>query len=337
MTEKEKKRMKKKNGTIKKIVLTALIVLAALASLYALFVLVANPIFYKEFYASAEKVQTIPDLWGGFVPQGVTTVKGKTLICGYVSSGASRIYLLENNSSKRLYLSTESGGVYDGHAGGVTSNGKYVYISNASKIFVLSAEDILKAKNEGNVAIIGRFEVPVRSSFCSCDGKYLYVGEFHRDGYETNETHAVKSEDGDYQAMIFAYEISPEEPFGVKTEPCAAYAVCDEVQGAAFEGGAAALSVSYGLKSSEIRLYDASGEPDGEFMLGEGKLPLFILDAHREKRTVKAPHMSEDVEFRNGKLLIAFEGGVLKYGGGLLPFSERSVMLFDPDLDAEES
>ena len=51
-----------------------------------------------------------------------------------------------------------------------------------------------------------------------------------------------------------------------------------------------------------------------------------MLDSLRLEKVVRAPHMNEDIEYRDGSLLIAFETGAKKHGGGLLPFSVRSVM-----------
>lgn len=328
--------MKEKKSKAKRTVLTILITVIVLAALYAVFVLTANPLFYKTFYGASGADCTIPDLWGGFVPQGVTSLDGKTLICGYTAKEASRIYVMEEKGAKRLLLAREDGSVYDGHAGGISASGEYVYISNAAKIFVLKASDVLAAKDGDTVTFIGRFDVPVRSSFCSNDGKYLYVGEFHRDGYETDESHAVGSADGTYRAMIFAYPLDPGLPFGVNNAVSSAFAVCDEVQGAAFYGGKAYLSCSYGLHDSRLKIYDLAGE-DGVFSYDGRDLPLRILDGRREKATVMMPHMSEDMDVTDGRLLIAFESGVLKYGGGLLPFAERRVMRVDPALLKDEA
>ena len=62
-----------------------------------------------------------------------------------------------------------------------------------------------------------------------------------------------------------------------------------------------------------------------------GKLPTYILDSKRLAGSVKTPHMSEDIEYRNGEIFIGFEAGAKKYGAGLLPFSERNVRKYSPD------
>lgn len=43
------------------------------------------------------------------------------------------------------------------------------------------------------------------------------------------------------------------------------------------------------------------------------------------------PHMSEDLDYHNGKVCIAFEAGAHKYGGGLIPFSLKHIMGFELD------
>ena len=53
-----------------------------------------------------------------------------------------------------------------------------------------------------------------------------------------------------------------------------------------------------------------------------------MLDSRRATRTVTLPRMSEDLEWRNGKLYIGFEGGAKKFGARLLPFSMKNVMTY---------
>ena len=39
------------------------------------------------------------------------------------------------------------------------------------------------------------------------------------------------------------------------------------------------------------------------------------------------PRMSEDIEFVDGKILIAYEAAAKKFVSGILPFSEKRMML----------
>ena len=326
----EKKRMKP-GKVLGRVVLSVLL----LAVLYLAVYLFGGPVFYAKFYKNAEKGVWIPGYEEGFVPQGVTALEGsfETLICGYMEGEEnSRIYRVNvDGQVTQIRLLREDGSPYTGHAGGFTIVGKYIYISNAQKIFVLDKEEVLNAWGVADIAFIGHFDVPCRASFCSSDGEMLYVGEYHKKGYETEESHKVDSADGVYQAMTFAYRLSYDGEFGIEdtTRPAAAYATCDIVQGfAMLPDGTAALSCSAGFASSHLRFYDAGGEADSVFPFNGKAIPLYVLDCRRATRTVRMPRMSEDLEFRNGRLYIGFEGGAKKFGARMLPFSMRNVMLY---------
>ena len=268
------------------------------------------------------------------------------MICGYMTDGSpSRIYRIGLDASfTEIRLEREDGSVYSGHAGGMTAFGKYVYISNASKIFVLDAAAVASAQDGDTLRFIGSFEVPCRASFCSSDGAYLYVGEYHADGYETAEDHRVETADGEYQAMVFGYRLDSEGEFGIAdtSAPEVAYAVPDIVQGfAVADDGTAALSCSAGLNDSHLLLFDTGGEPDGSFALAASAapdagtsgapsgIPLYILDSRRACGSLKMPHMSEDLEFTNGAFRTLFEAGALKFGAGFIPTSVKHVVSLD--------
>ena len=324
-------RNKKKIGKILGIIGIALV---AVIAVYTVLVLFGNSIFHQAFFAKAETGSEIPGLTDGFTPQGVTTLEGsdETLICGYMpGSENSRIYRVSADGTvTEIRLLLEDGTAYTGHAGGFTAAGQYIYISNASKLFVLNTADVLNATDGGTVQFVGRIEVPCRASFCSSDGEMLYVGEYHAVGYTTEESHKVDSKDGILAAMVFAYRLSEDGIFGIAdTEiPEKIFATCDNVQGfAMLPGETAMLSCSAGIASSSLRFYQAGGSADSIFPYKGKSVPLFVLDSDREIRTEKAPHMSEDLEYRNGKVYIGFEAGAQKFGGGLLPCTVKNVMM----------
>ena len=309
------------------------IVLACVIALYVLVCLAGGYLFYPSFYGQAKKAAPIPDMPAGFTPQGITWLEEEKtyLLCGYMPGGEnSRIYVIPEGGEPRLVkLEREDRSAYTGHAGGITNAGDYVYISNASKIFCLKKADLLVAKDGSAVAFEGYLSVPCRASFISCDGKDLYVGEYHAEGYETEESHIVKTDSGEeYAALVFAYALG-EGPFGIAepAAPRAAYAVPDFVQGFAMTGdGRAVLSRSHGLAASLIESYRPGSSPSGTFTDAALSVPLYILDEKHRTATLRAPHMSEDCEVRGGELILAFEGGARQYGAGLLPFSVTSVM-----------
>lgn len=291
-------------------------------------------VFYPDFYGKSEKISDIPGLDEGFVLQGSTYLKNENvyLMCGYFDDDTpSRIYAVYEDKTVTIPLLREDGSDYTWHAGGITCAGDYVYISNAEKFFIMNKKDILSAKDGGKVKFTGSVDVPCRSSFCSCDGNYIYVGEYHADGYETDESHKVKTKDGEYQAMVFAYKVNKSGQLVSRENPAPdfAFAICDEVQGFAVTSeGKAVVSCSAGFLNSEMPVYDYSdGKPDGMFKLPSGEIPMYILDSARLEYTLSLPRMSEDIEYVNGKILIGFESASKKFGLGLLPFSVSYISL----------
>ncbi len=288
--------------------------------------------FYPEYAKNSEKVADIPGLSTDFVPQGSTYLADEDIYicCGYMDNDEpSRLYMIKDSEEKMVLLKREDGSDYGGHAGGITAAGEYVYISNQHKFFVLKKSDLIEASDGCSAAFIGHIDVPCNASYCSYSGEYIFIGEYHADGYETDESHALKTPDGSsYAALTFGYKINPDAEFGIESEaPAVAFSTCDKVQGFAAENGKAVLSVSGGTMSSKLRIYDIKGDSDGEFDLGGVKIPLYYLDSGRHTEDMTIPRMSEDIEFVDGKILIAYEAAAKKFVSGILPFSEKRMML----------
>ena len=289
-------------------------------------------IFYPDYSKNSEKVLSLPWLDEEYVPQGSTYLKDENIYisCGYMEDGtSSRLYMKGEDTEKRIILQRADGSEYAGHAGGVTAAGDYVYVSNAEKIFVLSKDALLSAADGDTVNFIGDVPVPCRSSFCSCDGEYLYVGEYHADGYETDESHIMKTPDGtEYQALVFAYPINPESEFGFDSSPAKAFSICDEVQGfAVTPDSRAVLSCSASLHNSKLKIYDISGEADGTFTQDGAEIPLYCLDSGRFSKQMTLPRMSEDAECVDGRILLSFEAGAKKFYPELIPFAVKKMVL----------
>ena len=315
----------KKRKILKVLGIVVISLVISLLSVYIFLLFALGHILHSEFYNSSFPIETIPGLSDDFVPQGVTvTDDGTILICGYSSSdNPSRIYAIDDGKERVVYLENEDGTVYKGHAGGITSSGDYVYISNASKIFILRLKDVLSTPSGDKLSFIGHFSVPCRSSYCSSDGNYLYVGEYYAPGYNTDESHRLTTLDGKtHNAITFAFPLDKDGK--ADTEPVMVFSTSDKVQGFAAFSGKVALSVSAGLKESTILFYDGSGV-DSSFSYNGVDIPLIILDSNRLIKKLDAPHMSEDLEYRNGILAVAFEAGAKKYGMGFVPSSERNI------------
>lgn len=313
------------------------IVSAVLASIIVIYCLVdiSAPIFYRGFYKDAEKSVKIPGLNESFVPQGFAFSEelGSYLVCGYMSnSEQSRIYVVDGDGSyKEIRLRNQDGSDYTGHAGGISCNGNDVYISNNKKIFHLTLEALKKAKDLESISFDGSFDVPCRSSFTFCDDKMLYVGEFYTDGYNTDASHKLTTADGEHNAFLFGYKLNSNGAFGVEnTEmPDVVYSLCDKVQGMCMtDDGRAVLSTSYGLANSYLKIYDTSKAAKLEYKYNDSLIPLYVLDSDCMEKSVTMPLGSEDIDIYNGQVVIGFEFGAKKYGGGLLPFAIENIMLY---------
>ncbi|MBQ6266899.1 MAG: hypothetical protein IJK64_03930 [Clostridia bacterium] len=307
--------------------------LAALLALVALIGAFFWRIAYPDYMNARTAVADVPGVQdSAYVPQGATYLAAGDcyISCGYMNDDTdSRLFLLRDGAATCIILQRADGSAYGGHAGGVTCAGNYVYISNQSQLFVLDAQALLAAQDGDTVAFLGSIPVPCNASFCSCDGALLYVGEYHADGYETDESHRVTTPDGsEYQALVFAYRVDPAAQFGLETAPCAAYAVCDEIQGfAVTPDGTAVLSQSAGFSNAKLLQYRGGGEPDGTVTIGVAALPLYALDSLRQTATMKLPRMSEDLECCDGQILVSFEACAKKFYPQLLPFAEDQMVL----------
>ena len=290
------------------------------------------PLNFPDYFAARTEVAALPDLEEGFVPQGITclTEEGVYLLCGYMDDEtASRLYVLKDGVYTRLSLLHTDGSAYNGHAGGITAAGDYVYISNNKRLYVLDKQSVLGAEDGDALAFLGNVAVPCRASFCSSDGERVYVGEYHKEeNYPTDPSHTLTAPDGSvFRALVFGYTVSPEAPFGILSEtPAAAYSMYDEIQGfAMLPDGIAALSCSDSSSSSGLHFFDCAGEADGEFRLNGAGIPLWYLTEARAVEKIKIPRMSEDIEYRDGGILIIFEAGARKFRPNVL-FAETDIV-----------
>lgn len=285
---------------------------------------------YNEYYNMESNVCVNPGLGDGFVCQGVAAseANGKILVCGYMDDKSnSRIYLVDLNLGSYYYVNlTKNGGeLYNGHAGGIATTGDYVFIANASKLYVLSLSSLLSA-NEGDYVDIGS-GIPVNNaaSYVYCDETNIYVGEFHHteDGYF--KEHALDSGKGSVNAIVSQYSLRSIRNYidGVgrdNFDPDRIYAVRDRVQGICFTpDGQIVLSTSYGrFNSSYFYVYNqADCDDSGDTLDG---VPVYTLGEYTNK--IKAPTMSEDLDWYDGKVITVYESAANKYFFGKLFFAD---------------
>ena len=278
---------------------------------------------YPRFYELARQEFAIPGLSDGVCPQGLTALPENGqgydfAMSGYLSSGPSRVYLIdEDNAAGGKYITVSEGGKADeSHFGGVACSEEYLYVASGNRIARLPLPEALAAENGASVEA-AYFPAGLNAAFCqySAAEGILYVGEFYRSGnYETPESHHLETADGSVnRAVVYAYAV---DGSGAPAEtPLFAVSVREKVQGIAVYEGGIALSCSYGLADSTIWVYEnvLGGETERTFDAAGEKIPLYMLDSSNLKTTLTAPCMSEEIAVRDGRLYILFESLSNKY------------------------
>ncbi len=278
---------------------------------------------YPQFYALARQEFAIPGLSEGVCPQGLTALpeneEGYTFaMSGYMSEGASRVYLIdEENGQNGKFITLSKGGKADeSHFGGVACSDSFLYVACGDEIARLPLEKVFATENGGAVEA-DYFPAGLNVAFCqySDTENILYVGEFYRPGnYETPASHHMETADGSMNyGVVYAYAVDASG--APADEPSYAVSVREQVQGIAVYEGGIALSCSYGLPDSTIWVYEniLGGETDKTLDVDGTGVPLYMLDSSNLKTTITAPCMSEEIAVKDGRLYILFESLSNKY------------------------
>lgn len=314
-----------------KIVLKVVIIIICVAAILLAAIRAGFTIAYISFYNNSNVEFTIPGLNDGFVPQGLDYVEDKDvyITCGYASKSgnSSMVYVIKaDGSATKTELKNEDGTNYTGHTGGIAYYKDYVYITGSSGCDVFSLSDILEGKE--STKQLGEVKTPNDPAFCNIyDGKF-YVGSFYRAGnYVTPESHHLTTPAGDNNmALMTVYTLDDSCEFGVGETPTAVYSLPSLVQGMTFtDSGKIVLSTSYGLATSHLYVYDASmittgtytfsgiDEESDTYYLNGTTVDLYYLDSASLVEDISAPPMSEEIVYRNGKILIMTEAASNKY------------------------
>ncbi len=274
---------------------------------------------YDYYYSIKSDMCLNPGLNDGFIPQGIAAVEENEiyLTSGYMNDKSnSRIYITNEQNESRYVQLTKNGKKFTGHVGGIASSYDKVYLSNESKIYVISLEDVLN-KDSDMVDVGEGVSVNNSASFVFTDDTSLYVGEFHDGGqYITN--HPYQTEEGLHYAIVTRYLLNdletPQEVFSVR----------DRVQGFAItDNNKIVLSTSYGLASTVYYIYDLNESSLSNETLDGA--PVKFLD-HFES-SFNGPAMGEDLDFSNGKILTLTESACNKYFFGKFFFATHIVAL----------
>ena len=285
---------------------------------------VAKCVVYSDYLSQRKFEEKLPGLSNGFVMQGVS-YDGEG---GYVHSGYRGanivLYHVRGGESREIVPVDEQGHVWEGHGGGITCAGDYVYVASGSKLIIFRYADIAAAKDGERVASIGTFAVDTQASFCFADQNYIYVGEFYRPVvYETDKRHHLTTPMGEeHKALVSCYPIAADGSI-VEKYPTFSISIRDQVQGFAIHDGTIILSSSWGLSSSKLDFYSGMTSK-GEMIDVSGKsVPLYYLDSATHVKTVEMPAFSEGITIVGDRVVISFESACNKYVVGKFFFANR--------------
>ena len=282
-------------------------------------------IIYNEYYKMESNVCVNPGLDDGFVCQGIAVSEenGKILVCGYMDDKSnSRVYVVDINSNTYYHvkLTKNNGELYDGHAGGIATSGDYVYIANASKLFTFNITSLLGANNGDYVDIGSGVPVNNSASYVYCDEEYIYVGEFHHTKGGYFKEHTLDSGDSVVNGIVSRYTHEAIRGYDGENTPTpeVIFAVRDRVQGICFTpDGRIVLSTSHSVNHSYFYVYNqADSTNSGETLDG---IPVYTLGECVKE--IKAPAMSEDLDWYDGKVITLYESASNKYFFGKFFFA----------------
>jgi len=282
-------------------------------------------VYFRAFYSSARPAFPIPGLSENFVPQGIEACGGGDfLLSGYIAgTGSARLYYVDAGGSFRaIRVCDEKGTTLTSHSGGICTNGPFTYLAGGDGVcYVLSSADLFDpASREAN--ILGAIRTDNAASFCCLEDGRLFVGEYEYGRFKTAASHHILTPAGDENtAVMLAYQLDGDQPFGVSPAPSAAYSMPARIQGMCFTGdGRVALSASSFQASSRMLFYDldAVTRRQGIFWTGGEAIPLYYLDRSSCTDKVPLPPYSEETVYSDGRLYVLFESASSRFRFGQL-------------------
>lgn len=307
---------------VMKIIGKVLLYIVLAVVLFALFLRLGVTIAYFGFFNHSESEFVIPGLRDDWVPQGFDYIADRDtyLFCGYMSDDtASRIYVRQG-TGKEFYVNLyyADGSAYKKHAGGLCYNGEFVYIAGDDGVDVFRLSDVLEGKDAYK---LGKIQLGHDTAYCSFYNGYLLVGNFyHPETYETPAHHRITTPSGKINtSLITIFKAEETANFGVDPVPVAAISAPEKVQGICFASDSQiVLSTSYSVGSSYLYYHNIDTQRRATVEACGVTVPLIYLDDATLTKTVTAPPMSEELVYRDGRVLVLFESACNKYMYGKL-------------------
>ncbi len=303
-----------------------LIIILSILSIFGCFVLIYYfGATYPVYSKIAKQEFEIPGLNEGFVPQGMCFVEEQNiwLITGYMGQENlnSRIYVVnpENQQQEKyFYITNTSENMIKSHFCGIANYGDVVWLATEGYILKMNLQDIIDVENEGFVNIVSEFDTKTGADFIFANEKYLWVGDFYRDGYSSlPSSHTVKINDLEInKAIALQFEININETNGFNETPILALSIPNQVQGfSQTNNGEIILSTSYSIPNSVIYVYGQSVvlEDKETLSLEFGEIPLKVCCQENLIKKIEAPAMSEGIDIVDNRVYILYESACNKY------------------------
>lgn len=302
---------------------------------------------YNSFFQLSEPGFIIPGLHQNLIPQGFAYLERKNwLFVSYYceDDGPSAIAIIDAKTKllvKAFYLRDSEDEPYTEHAGGVSVNDGYLWVSSNEKLRYMKMEKVICSSHNDEVSFDGTIPVEVNGSFTKITDNILWVGEFaHSTNYSTDESHHMESRSNvKYKAWITGYELDPKTKFipeeKSKTEdgipvPDYILSIPYRIQGMAIQGGDIILSESYGRTADSHLLRFKNpllNKPHQQVSIEDYKIPVWFLDDLNLIETIVAPPMSESIAQYDNHFYVLFESGASKYrDDGSFPLDRAQLL-----------
>ena len=279
--------------------------------------------FFVDFNNLSKKEFLMPGLDTSFVPQGLdyNEKHSKFLVSGYMANGdGSRIYIVDGNTyncEKYVTVELDEELACD-HFGGITSYQNTIWVTGTNSVFRINMVDVLNTINGHSVEALDEFLIPNNTDFLTVYNNKLVVGEFYRQkSFETDPSHAVKTQNGTNRALGFVYNINEHNKYGVNsTTPEYAISLPDIVQGMCLnKDGNIVLSTSYSIFDSHLYIHKNILESNNytTIKIADQSIKTYILDNTTLLDNITCPAMTEEVALVNDRVFVGFENASSKY------------------------
>lgn len=288
-----------------------------------------------SFNKTSEEAFIIPGLKEGFVPQGIFYEEQNDifLISGYYKGKAqpSRVIVVDSkgNFVKSVGCLTQKGNKATGHFGGIAVYKDYVYVATTSVTHVLSLSEILGAKDEDYVQIIGELYTDTTCSYVNVCHGVLYIGEFTDTTFEDMKgaTNVYKNGVEKYYSRCNAFVLDESGRFGIKADkidsdnnmvPDFALTSPFKVQGMCIlpDSRIVYTASSTPATNSRVYIYEdvTKGEPDEIISVGGQNVPLYYCELKDRIAQYRVPTYLEEITlYPDGSVYIITESASAPY------------------------